>query len=190
MSYRRVDLAPEYVSLWQSCEVTDAPRVHEAVERIRANRSRYAAIEAEIAVPWWFVGTLHNLECGCRFDKHLHNGDPLTQRTTNVPNGRPPAATWTWEESAIDALTMKGWERASVLRGPDGLPDWSLPTVLWRFEVWNGFGYRARGVRSPYLWAATNHEQPGRYVADGEWNPNAMSRQAGAAAVIKGMGVL
>ena len=45
-----------------------------------------------------------------RFDQHLHNGDPLSGRTTHVPPGRPRPASppFTWEQSAHDAIIRSG----------------------------------------------------------------------------------
>jgi lysozyme family protein len=115
----------------------------------------------------------------------LHNGDSLKKRTINEPSGRPladPIKGWqvgyTWEESAIDALTMKEFNRVK---------DWSLPTQLWQLERYNGFGYRKYHpeVLTPYLWSGTNHYSKGKYVADGKWDANAISEQIGIAALLK-----
>src|SRR5215510_14384325 len=69
-------------------------------------RQRYDQVEAATKVPWFVVAIIHNLEASLRFDRHLHNGDPLTARTVHVPPGRPPdgAPPFTWQASAIDAL--------------------------------------------------------------------------------------
>ena len=57
-----------------------------------------------------FEGVIHSLEAGLSFARHLHNGDPLSARTVQVPRGRPLAdePPFTWEQSAADALTMEG----------------------------------------------------------------------------------
>jgi lysozyme family protein len=118
-----------------------------------------------------------------RFTGHLHNGDTLARRTTSYPPNRPvapPAAgegqPYTWEESGRDALSR--WR---------GVTDWSLPATLWRLEGYNGFGTRARGIQTPYLWSYTDQYAKGKYVADGVWDANAVSRQVGAAAILKRM---
>ncbi len=191
----RLALAPEYSLLYAKCEpgvaAEGAPArnldldISAAVNLVVVGKARYQTVEAETGVPWWFVGILHALECSSNFKKHLHNGDPLTDRTVNVPSGRPESdPPFTWEESAEDALLMKGWGPDEVAR-ISGVPDWTLPTVLWRFEYWNGFGYRNKGIRSPYLWAASNLEQPGRYVRDGTWDGSKWSAQVGAAVILK-----
>jgi lysozyme family protein len=115
----------------------------------------------------------------------LHNGDSLKKRTVNEPSGRPladPIKGWqvgyTWEESAVDALTMKEFNRVK---------DWSLAAQLWQLERYNGVGYRKYHpeVLTPYLWSGTNHYNKGKYVADGKWDANAVSAQIGIAALLK-----
>ncbi len=142
-------------------------------------RTRYEKLSATTGVPWFFIGVAHALEASFNFRAHLHNGDfPLSQRTRQVPAGRP--RTWLppsdWEASARDALALLGFV---------GKTDWSLERTLYRLEAYNGFGYRRLGVPSPYLWCFSNHYDRGKYVADGKWNAQARSQQCGAAVMLK-----
>ena len=192
-------LSPSYLPLWDTCQPCvaahgkpsppTAAELSDTVALVVSYRDRYQVLETTTGVPWWFTGLLHLMESGCDFRTHLYNGDPLTARTVNAPAGRPDAGEppFTWEASAADACEYHGWLLDQVHRIQDGTPDWTLPTVLWRFESWNGFGYRLHGVRSPYLWAGSNLEQPGRYITDGVWSPLAWSRQIGAAVILKTM---
>lgn len=176
------DVACELAALWVSCVITDAPRFAWYVAKCRAGRARYENVARSVHrdMPWFFVAVIHGLECSFRFDQHLHNGDPLSRRTVRVPAGRPRSeGPWTWEESARDALTMGG-------KSYDQESDWSLSRMLWRLEGFNGYGYRQwRGIHSPYLWAGTNHYSAGKYVADGQYSATAVSKQAGAAGVMR-----
>src|SRR5262245_13313650 len=54
---------------------------------------KYAEVETKTGVPWFVVGIIHNLESSLRFDRHLHNGDPLTASTVQVPRIRPQGTT-------------------------------------------------------------------------------------------------
>lgn len=151
------------------------------LKRLLTNQQRYLAIQGATGVPWYFVGAVHMRESGMDFSRHLHNGDPLTARTVRVPAGRPVAAprngkAYTFEESAIDALRM---------RGLDKVTDWSLPNLLVELENYNGAGYRSRGLPSPYLWSGSQHYTRGKFVADGVFDPNAIDTQLGAAVLIK-----
>lgn len=154
------------------------------VRSIRSYRARYEGIARQVggAIPWWFIALIHNMECGLSFNKHLHNGDPLTARTKLVPAGRPAAGSppFTFEESAVDALTMPG-------KAYDKVTDWTIPAVLYRLESFNGLGYLKYhpNVKSPYLWSGSNHYTRGKYVADGQWSESAVSKQLGTALLMK-----
>jgi lysozyme family protein len=134
-----------------------------------------------LGIPWYFIGCIHALESGFNFNTHLFNGDPLTSRTVRVPKGQPEAPPedgegYSWEESARAAMALKGYDRAT---------NWSLPRLLHRWEAYNGFGYRRWGVPTPYLWSFSTLYSRGRYVADHTFDSNAVSKQAGAAAMLK-----
>lgn len=163
--------------------IRDSYRAHaeESARRILANKARYQEIEAKTGVPWWWIGCVHKMESNLSFNKHLHNGDSLTRRTWRVPAGRPARGSppFTFEESAIDALLMKRLDRI----GADG-DGWSLESVCFYFELYNGFGYRYRGLNSPYLWSGSQHHTKGKYVRDGVFDPNATSQQTGCMVVL------
>lgn len=143
---------------------------------------RYRAVENMTGVPHWVVGVIHLLEASLDFSSHLHNGDPLSAPTVNVPKNRP--STWrpgiTWAESAADALTSGG-------RDLDKISDWSIGAALEVFEKYNGLGYRNRGIMSPYLWSGSEYYDKGKYVEDKVFDPNATTKQIGAASILKRM---
>jgi lysozyme family protein len=180
--YRYEDLRDDYLAKYDSClirpERAGIVDWHLKVLLKPANRTRYEAVEKLTKVPWYFVGITHSLEAGFNFQAHLHNGDPLRGRTFQVPAGRPKQ--WNppndWSSSAADALTLKKY---------DHQPDWTLGQLLFRFEQYNGFGYRPRAVPTPYLWSFSNHYTKGKYVADGKWNSDAVSKQCGAGLLVK-----
>jgi len=175
-------LGPEYTRLFASCQVNPARRAEVAwhCERLAAYRAQYEKVAASGDVPWWFVGIVHALEASFNFAAHLHNGDPLTARTVQVPKGRP--ARWNppndWVSSAIDAMRFQGF---------GGADDWGLAATLYRFEAYNGFGYRGRDLHTPYLWSFSNHYAAGKFVRDGRFDPSAVSKQCGAAVMLKAM---
>jgi lysozyme family protein len=175
-------LAAEYEELFSTMEIAQErfAEVDRIVSRILPNRAHYEAVAAKLKAPWFFVAAIHNMESGLRMDRHLHNGDPLTARTRQVPANRPPTdePPFTWQESAVDALQ---------LRKIDAVTDWNLERILYELEGYNGWGYRKhhQHVKSPYLWSFSNHYKRGKYVADGTWSDTASSRQCGAAVIIK-----
>ncbi|NJL08682.1 MAG: hypothetical protein HC900_10785 [Methylacidiphilales bacterium] len=166
--------------LFASMIITDAPHIERAAKRILKIKPTLLAVSARTGVPWPWLGAILERESSCRIDRHMHNGDPLTARTTHVPKGRLPAPAsppFAFNDSAYDALcTLKGLHRIS---------DWSIGRQAYEAERYNGFGYRRRSLRSPYLWGSTNHQQLGKYVADGVFDRTAMDRQPGVMPLIK-----
>lgn len=162
---------------WQS-EATSIAK------KIVANKSRYDAVAAKAAVPWFFVGVVHSLECGLSFSKHLHNGDPLSARTVQETSGRPAAGSppFTWEVSAIDAIGIESSKWKSFAT------DWSIGATLFRLVTYNGLGYEPYGRENPYLWSGTQHWSKGKYVRDGKYDPNfTANQQIGVATILKKM---
>lgn len=72
---------------------------------IQANKDRYVAVSKLTGIPWSFIAVIHNMEASLNFKSHLHNGDPLTARTVQVPAGYPKKGNppFKWEDSAADA---------------------------------------------------------------------------------------
>lgn len=179
-------LAADYKELWKQSVVSALGLKYGKADalKILANRSKYEEIQKLTGVPWWFIGVIHKMEAGLRFDRHLHNGDPLTARTKMVPAGRPlamPASghfPYTWQESALDALKLKSLDKNK---------DWSIAHALFLLEGYNGYGYRQYHptVKSPYLWSMTSVYKKGKYVADGKWSSEAVSQQCGIACILK-----
>ena len=174
------DLRDEYQSCFDRCQgrPESAGNVAYYVKRLRQGQPNYELVQQQIKVPWVFVGIIHGMECGFNFTAHLHNGDKLTARTVQVPKGRPISGQppFTWLESALDALRLKKLDQVT---------DWSVPHMLYLLEGYNGFGYRTRGLPTPYLWSFSNIYTKGKFVADGRYDPEAVSKQCGAALMIK-----
>lgn len=174
-----------YRQLWNMLTISSASWLKQTTaiaQQIVANQARYAAAVDGTSVPWWFVAVIHCMECGMRFDQHLHNGDPLSGRTIQVPAGRPQAGSppFTWEQSAQDAILFERLERVT---------DWSLPNVLFNWHRYNGINneYKRRGIPTPYLWSGSTHYRKGKYVADGVFDPESVFPQAGAAVILKAL---
>lgn len=182
-----LSLKKQYGDLWRRAEIKPdwRSRLDSAANKIIVNKPQYMRVQNETGVPWWFVGVIHMRESGNNFATHLHNGDSLKARTWRVPRGRPLGGQppFDWYYSASDALRMKGLHN---------IVGWTIETVLYELERYNGFGYRQYHSRtlSPYLWQGTSHygdhDSPaGKYVADGKWSATEQDKQCGAAAVLK-----
>jgi len=156
------------------------PQLDLLTARILKNKSKYDEVSQITNVPWYVLGAIHYRESSLNFSRHLHNGDPLTARTKHVPAGRPIKGQppFTWVESAIDAIKLKGWDKVK---------DWSIENTLNLVEAYNGLGYKKKGLPSPYLWSWSDKYQKGKYVADGKFDPNYIDQQCGAAILIKSL---
>lgn len=169
----------DYQNLWDTMVINDVDNVVKAAELILKGKPAYDKVVENTKVPWYFVGALHYRESSCNFSTHLHNGDPLKERTKHVPAGRPTQGNppFTWEESAKDALfNIKGFDKQI---------SWTLPKILYRAESYNGLGYYKRNIISPYVWSKTNHYKAGKYASDGVYDPNLVDKQVGVAPLIR-----
>ena len=172
------------VQRWLSASVPaqHKPAVDKAVRRIMLHKARYQAVDRQTDVPWYVIAGLHNMESGGSFRHHLHEGSPLSRRTRWIPKGRPKTGSppFSWEYSARDALN---YDRMGSKR-------WAyLFDTLWAVECYNGTGYWRyhRSTPTPYLYAKTSIERPGKYIADGKWSSTARSKQIGVAAIWRRM---
>lgn len=145
------------------------------VAKIVSNKKRYLVIEEALGTPWYIVGAIHYREASLNFNRHLHNGDPLTKRTVQVPAGRPTTGNppFTWEQSAIDALKDRVFNRTM-----------DLGEIFDELEKYNGLGYFNKGLPSPYLWSWTDQYVKGKYIKDGKFDPEFVDQQAGVAALV------
>ena len=157
-----------YRKLWATMQILPGwcARVDRAAVLVRKYRK---TLYDDLPAPWELVGVIHYMECGCRPDRQIFNGEQWDQKTVLYPPNHGP---WpSWRDAAIEALA----------RHP-------LKT-LRDIEAWNGYGYQRRGVNSPYLWSGSNHGVGvGKYVADGQYDPDAVSKQIGAALVLSALG--
>jgi lysozyme family protein len=142
-------------------------------------QARYKEVSAKTGVPWQVIAVIHEREASQRWDKQLGQGDPLNKKSTRVPKGRGPFSSW--EDGAIDALVNCAPHAASN-------KDWSIGGTLTLLEKYNGLGYAAKGVPSPYIWAGTDQYKSGKYVADHVYDPNHVDTQLGCAGLLKFMG--
>jgi lysozyme family protein len=142
-----------------------------ALAPLLAGRERYIAIARETpGLPWPLVGIIHGMEASYRFNAHLHNGNLRTARRVQHPAGRPLTGQppFTWKASALADET-----------------DFSLPHLLYYFEKFNGFGYRPKGVPSPYPWGRSTLYKNGKFIADHVFIETYVSGQMGTAVLLK-----
>ena len=179
MAYTFAAAKAGYANLWRRAKVTRAIEAEKAAKRIISDRERYEDVANRIGHPdlWPLIGALHDREAAGSFRGVLHNGERIIgtgRKTSLVPAGRGPFNSW--EEAAEDALKIKGWDK---------IADWPIERWLYESERFNGWGYVGKGINSPYVWAGTSEQQPGKYVADHVWDARAVDKQLGVSAILK-----
>lgn len=159
-----------------------AVAVDRIARRLMGLKPRYQEVERVTRVPWFIIAVLHQRESDADFTTHLHNGDPLTARTRHVPAGRPATGSppFTWQTSAIDALTMRPHSLHLV-------DSWPVERACYEMEKYNGFGYRKFHLNSPYLWSFSTLYDRGKFVADNHFNPTVPDQQCGTMPIIRRM---
>jgi lysozyme family protein len=179
--------------LWEKAKILPGrlSEVNRVAERlVQANaKVVYIRIANATGVPWWFIAVAHERESGQDFNTQLAQGDPLNKISRHVPRGRGPFFDHPWDppgqnafyRAAIDALQncppyAARWK------------DWTSGGALTLLELYNGLGYdEYHHENSPYDWGATDQEQVGKYIGDGDFNPAVMDTQIGCAAMLKAM---
>ena len=176
------ELRTEYGRLFAECDIRAerAAEVDELADALLADWGRYHAVGGQLKIPWFAVAALHHANTGRDFNAHLHNGDPLTDRTEHLPDGRPldGEPPFTWEDSATDALRL--WHF-------DQWEDWSIAGTLFVLEGRDGWGHRLNHpeVLSPYLWNYSTHYSHGKYITDDTWNETATAQHCGVAVLLR-----
>jgi lysozyme family protein len=169
-----------YAKKWDGIKIkpgVDAANANSFANKIIAGEASYRAVQDEIGVPWYFVGALHMRESSCSFGCVLHNGEKIIgtrKKTKLVPEGRGPFSTW--KDAAVDALTLKHLDRYAG--------QWCPALMGYQAEEFNGEGYINHGVNSPYVYAGSNWEQTGKYIADHVWDKDFDDPQIGVMTVI------
>ena len=170
--------------LWETMQIRmdKLSTINWYTKQIIKNRERYEKVAGLTNVPWEIIAVIHLLESGGDFRGVLHNGDQIIgtgRKTYREPEGRGPFESW--EEAAIDALGIK---KQPLI--------WDIASTLYYLELYNGLGYLRdpKKPNSPYLWSFSNHYIKGKYVSDGKYSSTAVSKQCGAAVILKELGYL
>lgn len=175
-------LKVENARRWQAMHV-DADLVS-TIDKISARliaqaaKYRYQTVAGKTGVPWFIIAVIHERESSQSWLANLAQGDPWDRPSFHVPRGRGPFASW--EMAAEDAL-------ANCAPFAARWTDWTVGGALTLLEEYNGLGYAARGIPSPYIWASTDQYVRGKYIADGHFDPNAIDHQIGCAALLSRM---
>lgn len=173
------EMWPKYAAWWDAMTI-NASRLTEFTAEAKFavdNKSRYEPIANITEVPWPMIACIHRRESNADFNCYLGNGQPLDEETTIVPRGRGPfTGPNAFFDGACDAIAQMKWNK---------IIDWRLEKQFYYCELFNGAGYYLHGIPSPYIWGGTNIQEPGKYVADGAFNPVVMDSQPGCAPLLQ-----
>jgi lysozyme family protein len=173
--------AADYRTRWAAMEVpAGAKQRADVIARlILFHIKDYQSVETLTGVPWYWLGPIHYREGDLNFKTHLANGDSLQHDTYHVPKrlmGRP--GPFTWSDAAVASIKH---ERLQSIKW-DGFARYA-----YQMEAYNGWGYRSKGVTSPYLWSQSNQHARGKYVADGVYSASAIDAQLGGLVILKSL---
>src|ERR1017187_6378541 len=146
--------------------------------RLVAAKARYAVIETRTSVPWFIIAVIHEREASQDWTANIAQGDPWNKTSIHVPAGRGPFDSF--EDAAYDALVDCA-PHAGLWK------DWSAGGALTLLEEYNGLGYAARNLPSPYIWSGTDQYTSGKYVRDGVFDSFTVDHQFGCAGLILAM---
>ncbi len=163
---------------WANARLVRKTEAANVAARLCKARPRYQAVERRTGVPWPLVAVIHERESSQDWRASLAQGDRWDRVSVHVPAGRGPFESW--EAAAVDALVACPPYLARR-------KDWSVAAALTALETYNGIGYAARGVPSPYLWSGTNQYRAGKYVRDGVYDSGRVDQQLGCAALLIAM---
>jgi len=140
------------------------------IPKLLANKKVYDEISKATGVPSAFIACVHVQELGSDVGvnkAYLGNGQPWNKKTTIVPKGVGPFSSFV--EGGIHAMKRRNLHKIDL---------WTLERMIFELEGYNGFGYRSKGIKTPYVWGFTNHYTSGYYIADGVFS--ATKKKAGA----------
>lgn len=173
-----VALKAANVRRWNAAKLTRGPEFIPVAKRLVAAKQRYLTVAQKTGIPWVFITVTHQRESSQNWNRSLAQGDPWNQVSTHVPAGRGPFRSW--EDAAYDAL-VNCPPYASRNK------DWSIGGLLTKLEEYNGLGYAAKGVPSPYIWSGTDQYKSGKYIRDHVYDANTVDAQLGCAGLIMAM---
>ena len=176
MQHPYAALAPEYAALLAAMRI-DPVRENELAERaavllklVDRHRDEWAEVTARTGVPrLWGIASFER-ESSSDYSRSPAQGDRWDRVSVHVPKGLGPYADW--GDSCVAAYCIDKLNEV-------GASNWTWTRACYEGELYNGFGPRAHGRHTGYLWSWTNIYTSGKYVADGKWDPDVRDQQCG-----------
>lgn len=179
-------LEQNYIDLASHATIVPA-REHElqsACERLLHDKSVWLKAEAAVNIPAAALMALGEREMTGNTHCYLGNGQSLKMRTTIVPLNRGPFEQEYPDDfvaGCADSIHLDGIDQ--LIRQNGGVL--TIPLFCYISEDWNGWGYRARGIPSPYVFGATTMQRPGKFPRDHVFDATMMDPQLGTLAIVE-----
>ncbi len=153
-------------------------RAGQILDLAHSHRDEWAEVEGRTGVPRLWGIAIFEREAASDYRRSPAQGDRWDRVSTHVPKGRGPYPCWA--DACIDAWRLDHLDAV-------GRPCWTWTRACYEAEAYNGFGPRAHGRRSGYLWSWTSIYDGGKYTRDGRWSPQAIDRQCGVAPLMQAL---
>lgn len=180
MQHPFTKLQPEYSRLLAMMKVRPEKQalIDSTAKRLLGFMANYNPVTAAIEVPQVYIGPSFEREASSNFHLNPAQGWPLNSVSKWIPHNGPFA---TWYAAAIAAYKLNGLDKV-------GAQNWTWELLCFYGETFNGWGYRDyHHMQSPYLWACTNIQKPGKYTSDGHFDTEHFDTQIGIIPVARRM---
>lgn len=171
MNYQFAAIQPDYEACFSRMQITRVAAVNSTADRlvgfIDAGRYDAGCKTTGVSVAW--AAASFEREASSNFNLNPAQGWPLNQKSKDIPYNGPFS---NWTDAQVAAYQIDALDKV-------GVAGWTWARAAYEGEAFNGFGYRAHGIHSPYLFAGTNIYVEGKYVADGDWSPTTVDTQLG-----------
>lgn len=165
-------LEPEYANLLARMHITRQSEATIIAGKLLqfVKEGKYAEVADKLGIPQLFIATSFEREAASNFRLSPAQGDPWNEVSRHVPKGLGPYQSWS--TSALAAYTLERLDKI-------GRENWTWTRLCYEGELFNGFGYRAHGVHTPYDWSGTNNYARGKFTGDHRFDLSVADQQLG-----------
>lgn len=176
MQHPYATLQADYQTSLARMQITRLSAIQATAERLISyiDAGKYDAGCKATGVPVAWAAASFERESSSNFKTNPAQGWPLNSRSQWVPHNGPFSS---WTDAQIAAYQIDGLDKV-------GAANWTWARACYEGEAFNGFGPRAHGIHTGYLWAGTSIYGRGKYVEDGVWSATTVDEQLGIVPMI------
>lgn len=179
MQHPFASLQADYQTSLARMQITRLAAVQATAQRLVSfvDAGRYDAGCKATGVPVAWAAASFEREASSRFNLNPAQGWPLDSESKWIPHNGPFTGPNAWTNAQVAAYEIDGLDKV-------GAANWVWARACYEGEVFNGMGYRARGVHTPYLWAGTSLYVRGKFTGDGVYSATTEDEQLGIVPVM------